>query len=83
MTINLWKLSTLVLLGGLAASTLSEPAEADRQPHMRSALTSLKSAKGQLAKATADKGGHRAKAIDLVNTAIAEVEAGIKFDNRH
>jgi hypothetical protein len=50
---------------------------------MQAARTSLQTAKAQLQKATADKGGHRVKAIDLVNSAIAEVNAGIAFDRRH
>lgn len=57
-------------------------AGAENQPHMRAALNSLQTAKNQLQAATADKGGHRAKAIDLVNAAIAEVNRGIAFDNR-
>ena len=57
-------------------------AGAENQPHMRAALGSLQSARGQLQAATADKGGHRAKAIALVNSAIDEVQKGIAFDNR-
>ena len=57
-------------------------AGAENQPHMRAALNSLQTAKNQLQAATADKGGHRAKAIDLVNAAIAEVNRGIAFDNK-
>jgi len=57
-------------------------AGAENQPHMRAALGSLQTARNQLQNATADKGGHRAKAIDLVNAAIAEVNRGIAFDNR-
>jgi hypothetical protein len=30
-----------------------------------------------------DKGGHRMKAVRLVNEAIGEVQAGIHFDNKH
>lgn len=48
------------------------------QPHMQSALDHLKDAKSNLEKATPDKGGHRVKALELVNTAISEVNAGIK-----
>ena len=47
------------------------------QPHMQAALDALTSARNNLDKAEADKGGHRAKAIDLVKQAIAEVNAGI------
>lgn len=64
-----------------AAETLA--GELDPQPHMRAALTSLRAAKGHLEEATADKGGHRAKALELVNSAIKETEAGIAYDNRH
>jgi hypothetical protein len=56
---------------------------ADKQPMMQKALKQLEDAKDALQAATADKGGHRAKAIDLVNAAIAETKAGIEFDNKH
>ena len=57
-------------------------AGAEAQPHMRAALNSLQSARGQQLAATADKGGHRAKAIDLVNAAIEQTNLGIAYDNR-
>ena len=53
------------------------------QPNMQAARGNLMTAKSELQRATADKGGHRAKAIGLVNSAIAEVNAGIAFDRRH
>lgn len=59
------------------------PLASDPQPHMRSALASLKAARGHLQEATADKGGHRAKALEYVSAAIKETEEGIAFDNRH
>jgi hypothetical protein len=49
---------------------------------MRAALGSLQNARGQLVAATADKGGHRAKAIELVDAAINQVNLGIAYDNR-
>lgn len=58
-------------------------AVAEKQPHMREALATLQIAKDQLEKAEHDKGGHRAKAADLVKQAIDEVKAGIDFDNDH
>ena len=48
------------------------------QPHMQNALNALENAKDSLNKATADKGGHRAKALDLVRDAINEVKKGIE-----
>ena len=53
------------------------------QPHMNSALKQLRAARASLNKATPDKGGHRERAIDLVNSAIDQVEKGIAFDRRH
>ena len=49
------------------------------QPHMNSALHALQEANAELNVATPDKGGHRAKAIRLVDQAITEVNAGINF----
>lgn len=53
-------------------------AAAPDQPHMQAALDALQSARNNLDKAEADKGGHRASAIQLVNDAIAEVRLGIE-----
>ena len=48
------------------------------QVHMDTALTDLQSALTELNASEADKGGHRANAIKLVNQAITEVQAGIQ-----
>ena len=53
------------------------------QPRMQAARADLQAARAQLRNATADKGGHRAKALDQIEAAIAEVNAGIRFDRRH
>lgn len=53
------------------------------QPHMQAALDELRSARSELDVATADKGGHRGKAIALVDEAIAEVQAGVEFARGH
>lgn len=83
---NVWKLSTAAF-ATLFAATLAlqavPTADADRQPQMRDALVKLKAAANTLQRATADKGGHRVIAIRLTNEAIAEVEKGIAFDNKH
>ena len=52
-------------------------AGAPDQPHMTTALAALESARNNLERATSDKGGHRAKALDLVKAAISEVKKGI------
>lgn len=54
-----------------------------RQPHMQAALDHLRDARAQLEQASADKGGHRVKAIELINQAIDEVQAGIRYDRRN
>jgi hypothetical protein len=73
----------MVAVVSAAAGVFATRALAEPQPHMRSALGSLESALNQLEKATADKGGHRVKAMELVRSAITEVKAGIEFDNKH
>ena len=82
---NLWKLTTLLLAGALAillSFGAVGPASARApQIRMKVALKYLKAASGELDKATADKGGHRAKAIELTSQAITQVEKGIAFDN--
>lgn len=47
------------------------------QPNMRAALSHLREAKGALERAEHNKGGHRERAIEAINRAIGEVEAGI------
>ena len=47
------------------------------QPHMDAALDHLRAARHQLEVAVPDKGGHRVKAIAIIDNAIAEVKAGI------
>ena len=71
-------LLTLVLAVGFIAGQLSAA-----QPQMQSALRHLRAARADLNRATADKGGHRAKALELVDQAIAEVEHGISYDRRN
>ena len=74
--------TVLALLVVLATAFVAGRASAD-QPHMQAALEHLRAAKVELEAATADKGGHRAKAIALTNDAIAETERGIAYDRRH
>ena len=83
---NIWKCTTaalalslgLVISGGVVTSASAEP-----QPRMAEALGHLQRAEAALQAASADKGGHRARAIEATRAAIAETRAGIEFDNRH
>lgn len=63
---------------GIAYARRHNHASPPDQPHMQAALDALNSALTNLNQAEADKGGHRAKAIDLVNQAISEVNLGIQ-----
>jgi hypothetical protein len=53
------------------------------QGNMESALSSLYQALGSLREATANKGGHRARAMDMIRQAIEETQAGIEFADEH
>lgn len=69
-------LVTLLMAGVMAGA-------APDQPFMQAARADLQTAKRELQRATPDKGGHRVKALTLVNQAIAQVNQGIAFDRRH
>jgi hypothetical protein len=69
----------IVLVGGWLAGC----ATGSGQPHMQAALDELRSARSELDAAAADKGGHREKAMRLVDDAITEVQAGIDFARTH
>jgi hypothetical protein len=69
----------VLMLVGIAAIAAAVP----DQPFMKAARGDLNTSRSELQKATPDKAGHRVKAIELVNGAIAEVNAGIAFDRRH
>ena len=63
----------LAVAGGAFAAGLAYAA----QPHMEAVLNALLTAQSELKVAEHNKGGHRVKALELVNSAIAQVQAGI------
>jgi hypothetical protein len=67
-------------IGLLGASAKSADAY---QGNMEHALSSLNQAFGLLRESTANKGGHRARAMELVRQAIDETQAGIDFADEH
>ncbi|WP_407158494.1 hypothetical protein [Bradyrhizobium sp. STM 3557] len=69
--------ATIVLLGATAQSAKAY------QGNMERALVSLRQALQSLQEATPNKGGHRARAAELVRQAIEETEAGIAFAAEH
>lgn len=66
---------------GLAGAAVT-PAQA-YQGNMERAISELYAALASLRESTPNKGGHRERAIGLVQNAIAEVEAGIAFADQH
>jgi hypothetical protein len=83
---NIWKCSTvalIIVLGCVVSRGAIQSASAEPQPHMKVALKHLEHAKVALEKATADKGGHRVKALELTEQAIAQVQEGVAYDNKH
>ncbi len=75
---------TGTVFGAFSWAGQAQPRRREKpQPHMSDALQALQTAKKQLELGSYDHGGHRLKALDLVNKAIAEVEAGIQYANEH
>ncbi len=76
---------TFVFLLGviLSVSLLTLPARAVDQPRMQAAKSDLENALKYLRKASADKGGHRERAIDLASQAVNAVNNGIDYDRTH
>lgn len=69
-------LRTTLVLATLIGAMGLQSVRAD-QPNMRAALAHLREAKAALQRAEHNKGGHRGRAVEIINRAIAEVEAGI------
>lgn len=53
------------------------------QGNMERALSSLYDALASLREATPNKGGHKETAVQLIQQAIGEVQAGIQFADEH
>ncbi len=61
----------------------ASPALALNQPHMQAAVEALNKAHAELTAATADKGGHRARALQLVDQALTEARMGMAAGEAH
>jgi hypothetical protein len=66
-----------LVIGLLVGSAVGSWA-AIHQPHMIAALEALKKAKMELEVAEHNKGGHRVKALELVNHALEQTRLGIE-----
>jgi hypothetical protein len=72
----------VVLLACGGGEAVVRPAAAG-QPNMEAAREHLQSARALLDRAEPNKGGHRERAIELVDRAIAQVSEGIDFSRAH
>jgi hypothetical protein len=77
-----WRNPVLVVVG-LVTLFVIGCATGRGQPHMAAARDHLEAAHGELQVAVSDKGGHRTRAIELVDRAISEVQAGIDYAAAH
>jgi hypothetical protein len=72
------RMLAVVMVSALAGAAIGGAAVAE-QTHMLNALSDLRAARSELAAAKENKGGHRDAAINLVDQAIDEVNAGIAY----
>jgi len=56
--------------------------EHEKHPELRKALRKLRGAKQDLEKAAHDFGGHKAKALEAINTAIEEIKSALESDKK-
>jgi len=64
----------------ISCATPGRPHE--HQPHLVAALDELQAARHELELAEPNKGGHRERAIELVDRAIDQTKAAIEFGRR-
>jgi len=76
--------SVAIILTGLSFYTLGLHAQNERmgrkEPHMSAAFGHLEQAKAELEKAAPNKGGHRERAMQLVDQAMQAIREGEKYD---
>jgi hypothetical protein len=84
---KLLPLAALTLFVGCAEQTQTPPPTAGRgpggQPRMQEALAQLQIARDNLQKASPNKGGHRERALELVDQAISQVQQGAAYSTGH
>ena len=75
-------LSTLLILAGMGLFAQNRDM-ARHEPHMSAALGHLQQAKEELQRAAPNKGGHRERAMELINQAIGQVQQGEQYYEQH
>jgi hypothetical protein len=69
--------------GGWSGRWEAQNQGSEQQPNMEAAMQNLREAQRNLQAASSDKGGHRLRALEYINRAIAETQAGIQYANQH
>jgi hypothetical protein len=77
------RLAVIAVILCVFCGTLGAVAEAAYQNHMVNARNYLNSAYSELNVATANKGGYRVSAMNLIQQAIREVNLGIQHANNN
>jgi hypothetical protein len=79
------ELLKLAAAGAVTASAVAASASGAQayQGNMERAISALYDALGSLKEATPNKGGHRETAMQLVEQAISQVQAGIQYADEH
>ena len=75
--------SIALVLIGMSLYSLARPQSGDmarHEPHLSAAYGHLEQAKAELEKSAPNKGGHRERAMRLVDQAMQEVMRGEDFD---
>ena len=72
----------VALAAGPAATLAASPAMGN-QGNMDAAMRALENALAALRRATPNKGGHKERAVGLIEQAMAEVQAGIAYAAEH
>jgi hypothetical protein len=82
MYVSKFRLGVLAVVFAVFFGLVGAGAVLAAQSHMAAARTYLNDALNELQAATANKGGHRANAINYVRQAINEVNLGIQYANQ-
>jgi hypothetical protein len=82
MQLSKVRLGVVAVVFAIVCASFGAVAEAAYQNHMVNARNYLNSALNELNVATANKGGYRANAINLVRQAITQVNLGIRYANQ-
>jgi len=78
--------SALVVLMGLSVYSVLHAQDrqmAIHEPHMSAAYGHLQQAKAELERAAPNKGGHREKAMQMVDQAMRQIEEGEQYYQQH